>query len=93
MPVSRFTGSYSISSAITKLVNCAGRHGSGFDLQARVGQQADDGDRAEKFDQRRGDRLLRDIAQIAAPQPLRAVAKAVRLDFLRAERLHHLVAR
>ena len=63
-----------------------------FDLHARVRKQPHDGQRAEKFDQRRCDGLLRDIAQIASPQLLRAIAKPVGFDLLGAEGFHHLVS-
>jgi hypothetical protein len=44
----------------------AAGHGTGFDLGAGVGQQADDGERAEKFDDGRGQRLKGDIAEVGA---------------------------
>src|SRR5439155_15073624 len=63
----------------------AGGHGSGFDLQARVSQQTDDGECAEELDQRRSDGLLRNVAKVAAAQAIGAIAEAVGFDFLGAE--------
>ena len=40
MPVRRLTGSYSISSAMTKLVNSPAVSACALDLDARVGEQA-----------------------------------------------------
>ena len=60
-------------------------HRADLDPIPRVGHQAHDGERTEEIDQRRRDGLLADIAQIAAAQPHRPVAEAVRFHFFRAE--------
>ena len=67
-------------------------HGAALDLDARVAEQADDGDRAEKFDQRRSDRLLRDVAQVAGFESRGRHREAVGFHILRSERFHHLMA-
>ncbi len=70
----------------------AGRHGVRADLLPRVGQQHDDGDGAEELDQRRGDGLLGDIAQIARLEPPRCNAKTIGFDLFGPERFDHLMS-
>ena len=75
MPTRRLTGSSSISSAITKLAKSPAVRAAGFDLVARVGQQADDGDGAQHLDQRRGKRLLQDVSHVGLAAACRAASR------------------
>ncbi len=70
----------------------AGGHLAGLDLQAGVGEETDDGKGAEKFDQGRSHRLLRDIAKTAVFQMTGGGAEAVAFELFRPEGFHHLVA-
>jgi len=52
---------------VTYLRPSSGRRRSGRGV--RMYEQGDDGDGAKQLDQRRRQRLLQDVAQIAFPQP------------------------
>ena len=69
----------------------AGRQGAALDLDARVAEQADDGESAEAFDERRRERLLRNVAQVAGFESRGGHAEAVGFHVLGAERFHHLM--
>ncbi len=63
-----------------------------LDLDASVGDQADDGESSEAFDERRRERLLGDVAQIARFKPRCRHGEAVGFDVLGSKRLHDLMA-
>src|SRR5438105_2514939 len=70
----------------------SGGHRSTLDVLAGVGEQSDDGDGSEEFDQRRRERLLRDIAKVAGFETTRSEQEAIGLNVLGAEGLHYLMA-
>src|SRR5580704_18159274 len=63
-----------------------------FDLRARVSEQGDDGDGGKKLDDRRGQRLLGDIVQVAVFQATRSEAETVGFQVLGAEGLDYLLS-
>ena len=70
----------------------AGGEGAALDLQARVVQQPDDGERRAEIDHRRGKPLLQHVADVGLEQAVRRLAEAARFVVLGGEGLHHHVA-
>ena len=70
----------------------AGRQRAALDLDARVAEQADDGESAKAFDERRRKRLLGDVAQVARFESRGRQGEAVGFHVLGSERFHHLMA-